>query len=85
MSSLNSEKIFSDERNICRDWRGLSSLLNLSGSEFNVIANSEDKMKILLEMWKRLHAESNFEVLLKCLEEIGRFDIYDDVIESLGE
>lgn len=84
MSSLNSLKILREDNQLCRDWRGLSSLLNLSGKDQNVVDRSGDKMKVLLEMWKGLFPESNFENLLECLQKIGRYDIYDDVIESLG-
>lgn len=53
-------------------------------TDFNIIQKSRSKMNKMLEIWIRMESGANIEKLLRNLKEIDRFDVYNDVINSIG-
>lgn len=53
-------------------------------TDFNIIQKSSSKMNKMLEIWIRMESGANIEKLLRNLKEIDRFDVYNDVINSIG-
>lgn len=41
-------------------------------------------MRKLIELWIETGEEANFGTLNECLEKIDRYDVIDDINESLG-
>lgn len=82
--SLNQNFVLMTQDNLSRDWRGLLSLLNFSRIDENILLQSSEKTRKIIEIWNEYYTEANFEKLLELLEKIERFDIYDDVISFMG-
>lgn len=83
MSSLNIELILSDG-NLHRDWRGLSSLFKCTKFDKAAVQHHENKTRKLIEISTSINRDLKFNDLLENLQRIGRFDVYDDVIETMG-
>lgn len=80
--SLNSEKIIG-EGGYNRDWRGFAVLLNFSKNQFNLVEQSTDKFRKLLDIWIESYEDANFDKLLKFICLIDRHDVHDDIIDFL--
>lgn len=49
------------------------------------IEAAEDKMEKLIKIWSESYDEPNFAKFLNCLIEIDRFDVVEDVLESMSQ
>lgn len=67
-----------------RDWRGLASLVNISSELESTIWHYNDKTGKVLELWMQSRAGTVGE-LLEHLIALDRFDVYDDIIDSIRE
>lgn len=85
--SLNPTKVFLSEAGIPRDWRGISYLAGLSSLYESLMLTDKDPINKVISLWRREgdNQTANFDNLLKFLGEIDRWDVADDLAESLAE
>lgn len=86
-SMLNNPKILLSEEGLPRDWRGIAHLANLHTSHGALIAGHHDPITKILQMWSKGDnaKEATFEMLLKYLGIIDRWDVSDDIRDDLIE
>ncbi|XP_055920412.1 myeloid differentiation primary response protein MyD88 [Eupeodes corollae] len=85
--SLNPKKLFLSEEGYCRDWRGIAFLAGLCSLYDSYMSTEKDPMAKVLLLWRKEgdSKTANFENLLKFLGVIDRWDVADDLTESLAE
>ena len=69
-----------------RDYKGLASQLGFSYADVKICERSADPMKVLLEQLEKVTSKEctkTFQHVLDALEEIERYDVIDDILESL--
>nr|WJZ56737.1 myeloid differentiation primary response protein [Dioryctria sylvestrella] len=84
LSCLNAKKILPSDGpdRLPRDWRGLTSLLNISIEIVGTINEYPDKTGKVLDIWlQRNDGTATLGKLLEYLERLDRFDVYDDIID----
>ncbi|XP_060810839.1 myeloid differentiation primary response protein MyD88 [Amyelois transitella] len=84
LSCLDSKKILSSDGpdRLPRDWRGLTSLLNISVEIVGTICEYPDKTRKVLDIWlQRNDGTATLGKLLEYLERLDRFDVYDDLLD----
>lgn len=86
---LNSQKCIRSENGCFRDFRGIVELCGLQKYYCDTVDRSADHMEELLRVWcsnaDNLYPKANVENLLRFLEEIDRYDVFDDVLEAIDE
>ncbi len=75
---LNGEQVITTTDGLCRDYRGLAQLMGFSYSVVNSISQSNDPFNSLIEKFQN-RSNTSFEQFFKMIEQIGRFDIIDDM------
>lgn len=85
--SLNPTKVLLSEEGIQRDWRGIAYLAGLCSLYEPFMSTEKDPMAKVLSLWRREgdNQTANFDNLLKFLGKIDRWDVADDLAESLAE
>ncbi|XP_055837535.1 myeloid differentiation primary response protein MyD88 [Episyrphus balteatus] len=85
--SLNPTKVLLSEEGIYRDWRGIAYLAGLCSLYGPFMSAEKDPMAKVLSLWRREgdNQTANFDNLLKFLGKIDRWDVADDLTESLAE
>lgn len=87
---LNNKKcIRSENGSFCRDWRGILELCGLQKSYYDTVEKSLDPMEELLRQWCKnvdnVYPKANLEIFRGFLEEIDRYDVFDDILETIGD
>ncbi|XP_053624672.1 myeloid differentiation primary response protein MyD88-A [Plodia interpunctella] len=84
LSCLDSKKILPSDGpdRLPRDWRGLTSLLNISIEIVGTISEHPEKTGKVLDLWmQRNDGTATLGKLLEYLERLDRFDVYDDLLD----
>jgi myeloid differentiation primary response protein MyD88 len=72
-----------------RDWRGLWHLSGIEKIHYEEVSKSDDKINKIIKLWEMKHSETgqvvNIYQFLQSLETIDRYDVCDDIYNSLGE
>lgn len=85
--SLNPTKVLLSEEGIQRDWRGIAYLAGLCSLYEPFMQTEQDPINKVLSLWRHEgdNQTANFDNLLKFLGKIDRWDVADDLAESLAE
>lgn len=79
------KKIKTNEGNYNRDWRGIMELCGLENEDYQLT----DKPSDFINFWQRLSSDdyqaATVENLLLFLGIIDRFDVRDDILETISE
>lgn len=83
--SLNIEQVIPSEDGYQRDYRGLAQLMEFPYNDLVTIQRSSDPTKVLLDSYLNTvkGGRSTIKNLLLMLEAIERYDVIDDVTDSL--
>lgn len=83
--SLNIEQVIPSKEGYRRDYRGLAQLMEFSYNDLVTVQRSNDPMKVLLDSYQSTlrGGKCTIKNVLLMLETIGRYDVIDDVLESL--
>ncbi|KAL5292362.1 MYD88 family protein [Megaselia abdita] len=88
LSVLNNKKCIKSETGSPRDWRGIIELCELHKTHYGIVERSYDHMDEILRIWCSSdsdHPKANVENLLRFLQEIDRFDVLEDIRETIEE
>ena len=83
--SLNVEQVIPSKDGLQRDFRGLAQLMDFTYQDLVSVQRSSDPTKALLDSYQRTVKgdKSTVRDLMAWLEAIGRYDVIDDVWQSL--
>lgn len=84
---MNPEQLLTSDDGHARDFRGLAELMGFSYTQIQNFKRSHDPFSAILESHLSLPAgkDASVEQLLLIIEQIGRFDIIDDITPYLRE
>lgn len=85
---LNPIKILLSEKGYWRDWRGIACLAKLPTPYGPTINSDADPMEKVLNIWCKnsdIKEMPTFATLLEFLELVDRWDVCDDIAETLGK
>lgn len=70
----------------CSDWHGLAELCRISGEKIPSLQQSSDPVGKVLDIWITQNKdESTVSKLILFFEDIGRFDLIEDVTPLIGK
>lgn len=89
-AKLNPPKILLTEEGLPRDWRGILHCARLNHGEANLVHSHPNPMASVLKLWCDAVRDdgrqgASFAQLIAALEVIDRFDVADDIKETLEE
>lgn len=89
-AKLNPPKILLTEEGLPRDWRGILHCARLNHGEANLVHSHPNPMASVLKLWCDAVRDdgrqgASFAQLIAALEVIDRFDVADDIKETLGK
>ena len=79
LAALDVEQLISSEDGLRRDYRGIADMFEFAPSTLRAIERSTSPMSDILD----LIGDKKLAKLIDCLERIGRFDVLDDLQESM--
>ncbi|XP_060529475.1 myeloid differentiation primary response protein MyD88 [Cylas formicarius] len=85
-SLLNPVKLIRTEKGLPRDWEGLAQLCGIPGELMPSLQNDMDPAGKVLRLWSENSKDAaTIAKLFEFLEELGRYDVLDDVTPFVGE